>query len=194
VLEVIAVLLERLDHLDDAGAALRLRVLALQRLVAFHHRRQDRVQHFVGCRLELAVLHDVGDLRVDLATERIVLRGAHPPVVNGGERRVDCGADARHARAQRFVARPLATVVERQRRRVAGPVGVRMTLRLGGGRRGVRIAVPVCRRLGRRRGLHRESERTGGDPCAGGEQARKIAFHRSLRFICEAAPCGGFVE
>ena len=68
VLEVIAVRLERTDDPDDAVHARAACLLALQRFVAFDHLGQDHVQHFIGRGVELAVLDDPRDLRVDLAT------------------------------------------------------------------------------------------------------------------------------
>ena len=106
-----------MDDLDDAGAAFGFRVLSLQRIVAFDHRGQDPVQHFVGFGIELAVLHDAGDLRVDLFAEGVVLRGAELAAMHGGQLRIDRVADRRHALAQRLVAGPLLAGIQLQRGR-----------------------------------------------------------------------------
>src|SRR5512134_408084 len=65
MVEVLAVLVQGVHHLAGAGARALLR-LALHRLDALEDLLEDHVQVRVGIRRELAVLHDVAHLRLDL--------------------------------------------------------------------------------------------------------------------------------
>src|SRR5690606_20739922 len=73
VIEVLAISIGGLGHFDDARSAILLALLAFGGFCAAHEVGHDDVKLFIGRRFELAVLHDVGDLRRDALAEGVVI-------------------------------------------------------------------------------------------------------------------------